>query len=61
MFPPSRIVLEIQILEGTSVDTDEVAHDEPPHLDLLFCKFKYIVFSFFSFLGAAGGPLSGLN
>ena len=40
MFPPSRIVLEIQILEGTSVNTDDVAHDEPPHLDLLFLQIQ---------------------
>ena len=34
MLGPSYIILRIQRLEANSVDLDEVAHYEPPHIDL---------------------------
>ena len=34
MFHPCNILLRIQRIWGKHVDPDEVAHDEPPHLEL---------------------------
>ena len=43
LLSPSYIVLRNQRLEGKQVDLDEVAHFEPPHLDL--CCLQIPLFS----------------
>ena len=48
MFVTSYIILRIHGLEGNSVDSDEAAHYELPHSDLLCCKkqlFSFLVLS----------------
>ena len=44
MFYPSNIILTIRRLEGKSVDSDGVAHNELSHLDLHFHKFNHFHF-----------------
>ena len=35
-----QIILRFQRLEGNSADPEEVAHNEPPHLDLPCLQIK---------------------
>ena len=41
------IILRGSVDPGASVDPDEVAHNEPPHLDLHCLHIQLHVFSFF--------------
>ena len=47
MFRPSYITFRIESLMANSVDLDEVAHNEPPHLDLRSLQIQ--LFSFLAF------------
>ena len=47
MFSPCCIILRITDLRANSVDPDEVAHNEPPHLDLHCLQIQ--IFSFLEF------------